>query len=750
MKGSFLRRIDPVLAILALVAAGLSLYNISQSGDLNTYYAAAVTSMMQSWHNFFFNSYDPGGFITIDKPPVAFWLQTISAKIFGIHSWSLALPSALGLAGSVILLYLIIKPHFGLATARISALILALTPIAVAVSRTNNADSTLVFFLMLAAYVLQRSVKTGKLLTLCIAFALVGVGFNTKMLQAFMVLPAFYLFYWLARKGQWKQKIMHLLISGVVLAAVSLSWATIVDLTPASERPYVGSSGTSNSVLELALGYNGISRLTGDSGGGSGSGGGGGQPPSMSNQSASSTTDSTQTTATTANTSADQAATTTDSTSTTSTAAVTTSSDTSSDKSSTISTASSTTADTSVAQTNGAPSGGMGSGGPGGSGGGPGGGSGGGGMSGGGGGGSNDAGDAGILRLLDDSNAGQIAWFLPAALLSALMLWLQRREQRNIVLFWFAWLLPMIVFFSIAGHIHRYYFVMMAPAIAALTGAGIVQLWKAGRRWWTIAFMAVALGTGIYITWGQGMTVLAIAAFALGIVALILLLLKRDALKRGALALTLVALLAAPAYWSLTPALYGGNSVQPYAGPELADSRSGNNNSSDVDADLIAYLEANQGDAKYLVATTASQTATPIILQTSDAVIAWGGFKGSDSALTVDQLEQLVNSGQLRYVLLGGGMGSGSSELTQWVQEHGTEISESEWKSGSTASATTTSTSADTSASTTVTNTNSNNDTSTITQASSSTDSGRGSAGGSGRGGGMGGSQMTLYQLTAE
>ncbi|MEW4372537.1 ArnT family glycosyltransferase [Paenibacillus kandeliae] len=742
MKGSFFRRIDPVLAILALVAAGLSLYNISQSGDLNTYYAAAVTSMMQSWHNFFFNSYDPGGFITIDKPPVAFWLQTISAKIFGIHSWSLALPSALGLAGSVILLYLIVKPHFGLATARIAALILALTPIAVAVSRTNNADSTLVFFLMLAAYVLQRSVKTGKLLTLCIAFALVGVGFNTKMLQAFMVLPAFYLFYWLARKGQWKQKIMHLLVSGVVLAAVSLSWATIVDLTPTSQRPYVGSSGTSNSVLELALGYNGISRLTGDSGGSGGSGGGG-QPPSMNNQNAASTTSSTQTTATAANASADQASTTATITSTASTtAAITSSSDTTSDKSSTVSTASSTTtADNSAIQTNGFPSGGMGSGGPGGSG---------GGMSGGGGGGSNDAGDAGLFRLLDDSNAGQIAWFLPAALLSALMLWLQRREQRNIVLFWFAWLLPMIVFFSIAGHIHRYYFVMMAPAIAALTGAGIVQLWKAGRRWWTIAFMAVALGTGSYIIWGQGMTTLAIAALALGIISLILLLLKRDAWKRGALALTLVTLLAAPAYWSLTPALYGGNSVQPYAGPELADSRSSNNNSSDVDADLIAYLEANQGDAKYLVATTASQTATPIILQTSDAVIAWGGFKGSDSALTVDQLEQLVSSGQLRYVLLGGGMGSGSSELTQWVQEHGTEISESEWKSDSTASATTTSTSTDPSASTTVTNTTSDTNAPTITQASSSNDFGRGSAGGSNRSGGPGGSQMTLYQLTAE
>ncbi len=427
MKESRIRRIDPILAILVILAAGLSLYNINQSGDLNSYYTAAITSMVQSWHNFFFNAYDPGGFITIDKPPVAFWLQAMSAKLFGIHSWSLALPSALGLAGSVILLYLIIKPHFGVTAARIAALILALTPIAVAVSRTNNADSTLVFFLMLASYFLFKSVRSGKLLTLCIAFGLVGVGFNTKMLQAFMVLPAFYLLYWFARKGQWKQKGLHLLTASILLGTISLSWAVIVDVTPADQRPYVGSSGTSNSVLELALGYNGISRLTGESGGGGNMPAG--TPNSRRNSSTASAVNS-KDASLTAKASAD--------TSQSTTATTLSDQATQTTASNTASTPTNTISGTAPPQS------GFGSGNDGGN-----------GRSGGGGmgssGGSNDAGNAGVFRLFSTANAGQIAWFLPLALLSALMLWIQRREQRHIILFWVAWLVPMILFFSIAG-----------------------------------------------------------------------------------------------------------------------------------------------------------------------------------------------------------------------------------------------------------------------------------------------------------
>lgn len=659
MKESRIRRIDPILAILVILAAGLSLYNINQSGDLNSYYTAAITSMVQSWHNFFFNAYDPGGFITIDKPPVAFWLQAMSAKLFGIHSWSLALPSALGLAGSVILLYLIIKPHFGVTAARIAALILALTPIAVAVSRTNNADSTLVFFLMLASYFLFKSVRSGKLLTLCIAFGLVGVGFNTKMLQAFMVLPAFYLLYWFARKGQWKQKGLHLLTASVLLGVISLSWAVIVDVTPADQRPYVGSSGTSNSVLELALGYNGISRLTGESGGGGNMPAG--TPDSRRNSSTASAVNSK------------------DASSTAKASAVTSQSTTATtlyDQATQTTASNTASTPTNAISGTAPPQSGFGGGNDGGN-----------GRSGSGSmgssGGSNDAGDAGVFRLFSTANAGQIAWFLPLALLSTLMLWIQRREQRHIILFWVAWLVPMILFFSIAGHIHRYYFIMMAPAIAALTGAAIAHLWQNIHKRWLTIFMFVGIATGLYITISLAQMVLGIATAVIGVIAWVIALRTHRMTSTLSLALTLVALLVAPAYWSMTPALYGGNSTQPSAGPELSTS-SGRSNSSSVDEGLITYLQQHNTGEKYLVATSSSQTATPMILATGSPVIAWGGFKGSDTALTTTQLEALVADGELKYVVLGGGMGSGSSDLTTWVQTHGTVISQSEWSAEAT------------------------------------------------------------------
>ncbi|OMC76561.1 glycosyltransferase family 39 protein, partial [Paenibacillus odorifer] len=181
---------------------------------------------------------------------------TLSALIFGLHGWSVILPQALGGVGSVLLVYLLVKPTFGKAAARLAALAMATTPVAAAVSRTNNIDALLVFTLLLAVWFLFKGTKSNKLGSLLAAFALIGVGFNEKMLQAYMVLPAFYLFYVLAAKVNWKRKTGVLAASTAILLVVSLSWAVIVDSIPASKRPYIGSSGT-NSVLNLAFGYNG-------------------------------------------------------------------------------------------------------------------------------------------------------------------------------------------------------------------------------------------------------------------------------------------------------------------------------------------------------------------------------------------------------------------------------------------------------------------------------------------------------------
>lgn len=147
-----IQHLDFYFVGIIVIAIFFNFYGIWNDDTVNPYYTAAVTSMVQNIHNFFYGAFDPAGFITVDKPPVALWLQAISALIFGIHGWSVILPQALAGVGSVILLYVLVKPRFGAWAARITALIMALTPIAVAVTRTNNMDAILVFVLLLATF----------------------------------------------------------------------------------------------------------------------------------------------------------------------------------------------------------------------------------------------------------------------------------------------------------------------------------------------------------------------------------------------------------------------------------------------------------------------------------------------------------------------------------------------------------------------------------------------------------------------
>lgn len=248
------------LGLILVVSAFLNFFDLSRLGYGNTYYAAGVKSMLMSWHNFFFVSFDPGGFVTIDKPPLGFWIQAASAEVFGFHGWSLILPEALAGIGSVALVYYLVRPSFGDLAALLAAAFMAVMPVAVASNRSNIVDSLLVFTLLLGAWALMLAVETGKLRWLLLAMVLVGLGFNIKMLEAYLVVPAFVAIYFLGANARWRTRIWHLAIAGVVLLVVSLSWATAVDLTPASQRPYVGSSDD-NSEYNLIFGYNGLNRL---------------------------------------------------------------------------------------------------------------------------------------------------------------------------------------------------------------------------------------------------------------------------------------------------------------------------------------------------------------------------------------------------------------------------------------------------------------------------------------------------------
>src|SRR6266487_3552330 len=256
---------------ITLISIFMNFFQLGQNG-FGSYYPAAVRSMMDNWHNFFFASYDPGGFVTIDKPPVGFWFEVASAKLFGFSPFSVLVPQALAGVLSVLLLYYLVQRHFGVVAGLLAALALAISPISVVTNRNNTIDSTLALTMLIGAWAVIRAAETGKLRWLLLSAAIIGIGFNIKMAEALLVVPAFGVLYILAAPRKVWTRIWHLVLALILLLAISFSWALAVDLTPASLRPYVGST-QDNSEISLAIGYNGINRLLRNGfGGGAGRG----------------------------------------------------------------------------------------------------------------------------------------------------------------------------------------------------------------------------------------------------------------------------------------------------------------------------------------------------------------------------------------------------------------------------------------------------------------------------------------------
>ncbi|MBV9354684.1 MAG: glycosyltransferase family 39 protein, partial [Chloroflexi bacterium] len=253
-----------LIAILA-VSALLELWHLNQLGYANEFYAAAVYSMLQNWHAFFFNSFDANGFVTIDKPPLGFWMQVLSARLLGFSGFSILLPEALATVGSVALVAYLVRRAFGSATGLLAGFMLALVPISVVVGRNNTIDALLVVTLVLAVWAALRATERGSLRWLLATAVLVGLGFEIKMLEAYLVVPALGLVYLLGAPRPLRTRIGHLALATVVMLVVSLAWPLAVDLTPASLRPWIDST-QDNSAISLALGYNGIDRLIGQRG----------------------------------------------------------------------------------------------------------------------------------------------------------------------------------------------------------------------------------------------------------------------------------------------------------------------------------------------------------------------------------------------------------------------------------------------------------------------------------------------------
>jgi 4-amino-4-deoxy-L-arabinose transferase-like glycosyltransferase len=463
------------LGVIAL-AAVLYVVNLTVSGFANTYYSAAALAGSQSWSAWFFGSIDSANFITVDKP----LLIGLSVRLFGLSSWSILLPEALAGVATVGVLMAAVRRSFGSAEAVIAGLVAGLTPAAVLIFRYNNPDALLTLLLVVAAYALVRALEAGRFRWVILAAALVGFGFLTKYLQAYLVLPAFALTWAVAAPGSVRRRLAGLAVALATVTLASGWWVAIVEVIPAAARPYIGGS-TTNSVIDLLLGYDGLGRIFGQGGGGPGAGG---------------------------------------------------------------------------------PGGGF-------------------------------SGVPGILRLFNAQFGGQVSWLLPLSVGSAgLGLWIGRDAPRTDArragyLLWGGWLAVHVLIFSfMSGIIHSYYAVVMAPAIGALVGAGVVELWRLRARtaWGGIALGAAIVGSAAW-AWallertpgfvpGLGIALVAVATFVAVVVALP----ARAIPRRGAAlaaGLGLAVLLAGPAAYAADTmsTAYAGGTVS--AGPAVAGTDGG-------------------------------------------------------------------------------------------------------------------------------------------------------------------------------
>ncbi|MES5819076.1 glycosyltransferase family 39 protein [Streptomyces sp. RG80] len=260
---------------LLLATAALYFYNLSSSGYANSFYSAAVQAGSQSWKAFFFGSLDAGNAITVDKPPASLWPMALSVRIFGLSSWAILMPEVLMGIGSVAVVYASVRRRFSPAAGLIAGAVLALTPVAALMFRFNNPDAMLALLMAVACYFVVRALEDGRTKWLLWAGVAIGFAFLAKTLQAFLILPPLAIVYAVCAPVSVKKRFGQLAAATAALVVSGGWWVAIVELWPASSRPYIGGS-QNNSFLELTFGYNGLGRLNGEETGSVGGGGGNG------------------------------------------------------------------------------------------------------------------------------------------------------------------------------------------------------------------------------------------------------------------------------------------------------------------------------------------------------------------------------------------------------------------------------------------------------------------------------------------
>ncbi|WP_216591563.1 ArnT family glycosyltransferase [Streptomyces brasiliscabiei] len=639
----------PALWAILVLATALYAWNLfSITG--NTFYNAAVYSGTKSWKAFFFGALDSGSFITVDKPPFALWVMGLSARVFGYGTWQMLLPMVAVGVGSVAVLYRMVKRDFGAVAGTVAALALALTPITVAITRDTNPDPVLVFLMLLGAAALMKAVRTGRLMPLVWSGVAVGFAFNTKMMQAYVVLPVFFLVYLWAANASLGRRIRNLAVGTVALVVSSAWWMVVVDLIPASSRPYIGGS-TDNTVWDLVIGYNGFGRIFGASSsvGSQGNGasfGGDAGVYRMFNE--------------------------------------------------IMGGQISWLIPFAVV----ALVGGL------------------------------------VLRGRAPRTDGKRAalmlwggWFVLHYLTFAL-------AEGTFHPYYVTAMAPGIAALAGAGGVMLYGAFKERPVVK---WGWVLPLAVAVSAVWAVVLLQRVSGSGTLYTVAQ------VVAGVAGAVAVIGLLVGRFMRRRKLVGLAslaaVVALLAGPAAYSVSAATTAStNGTNPTAGPSTGggtgggerpsgdapsgnapggtgNSASGNSSStssgspsrqadgdggtddggtdgggmggggmgggSQVSSEMITYLKKNQDGATWLVAVATDQTASSIILESGQPVISMGGWSGSDEAMTLARLKELVKAGELHYIVVGdsdsgrgGGSSTAASEIAEWVKANGSAVSD--------------------------------------------------------------------------
>lgn len=636
-----------LLFLIMLVSLFFNLFNISQYGYGNEYYAAAIKSMSENFKNFFFVSFDPAGMLSIDKPPLGFWIQTLSVLIFGYNGFAMLLPQALASTASCLMMYILVSKHFGKISGLISAFVFSITPAVVVASRNNTVDMQLVFVLLISIYFLFKSIEKDSPKYLYIAGILIGLGFNIKMLQAYMYMPALCITYLIFAKGRFMKKLFNGIIASIIMLCISFSWAILVDLYPSENRPYVGSS-TSNSVMELIIDHNGVERISGTSTKINSSkpnnkninsddnnpnfNSGGHAPKDKHNLANSNNNISTNNSINPQPNNAPP-----------NSLEVNSSNKNSSGGRDSISTPS-------------------------------------------------------ILRLWSNELYGQISWLIIFCIFTMLSFIKKFRKndlsiENSTLTFWILNFFTMFIFFSFAGYFHRYYLCMFAPSISALFGIGFVKMlndFKLNNSLKSfllpLAFFCTNMIQLRYIDNYSILTeILFLFCLALSLIALIPICINylnsnKYCIFFGALFL-MSALIVCPLYWALTPVKYvPSNFVKPYAGPELASDNSNKKNSSSNNS-LQDYLVKNYKEGSFLVTSQSTSDVDSFIINTGLPAYAYGGFSGSDKSLTLDKLKKYISDGKITYFLVSNR--SNNSDIINYVKENATLIDPSEYESNS-------------------------------------------------------------------